>query len=70
MEADIASFRRDESFGLPEDLDYASVGGLSAELCEKMAASRPDTLGQAARLPGITPAALQALLAHVRRRAA
>ena len=70
MEADIAAFRRDESLSLPPGLDYCRIGGLSSEMRERMAAVRPATLGQAARLPGVTPAALQALLAHVRRHAA
>ncbi len=70
MEADIAAFRRDEALALPAALDYGAVGGLSAEMREKLLASRPATLGQAARVPGVTPAALQALVAHVRRRAA
>ena len=70
MEADIAAFRRDEALDLPPGLDYACIGGLSAEMRETMSATRPATLGQAARLPGVTPAALQALLRHVRRNAA
>ncbi len=70
MEADIAAFRRDEALDLPPGLDYARVGGLSAEMRETMSVARPATLGQAARLPGVTPAALQALLRHVRREAA
>ena len=70
MEADIAAFRRDELLSLPPGLDYCRIGGLSSEMRERMAAVRPATLGQAARLPGVTPAALQALLAHVRRHAA
>jgi tRNA uridine 5-carboxymethylaminomethyl modification enzyme len=68
--ADAAAFRRDEVLGLPADLDYAGVGGLSNEVREKLAAVRPLTLGQAARIEGVTPGALTALLAHVRRRAA
>ncbi len=70
MEADVAAFRRDEGLILPLDLDYRRIGGLSAELCEKLEVARPETLGQAARLSGMTPAALTALLGHVRRRAA
>ncbi len=70
MEADIAALRRDEALDLPAELDYTRIGGLSAEMRETMSASRPATLGQAARLPGVTPAALQALLGHVRRNAA
>lgn len=68
--ADAAAFRRDENLRLPTDLDYAAVGGLSNEVREKLIAVRPLTLGQAARIEGVTPGALTALLAHVRRRAA
>jgi len=65
--ADVADFRREESLTLPRDLDYAAVGGLSNECREKLAAARPLTLGQAGRIEGVTPGALTALLAHVRR---
>ena len=65
--ADVAAFRRDEDLRLPADLDYAAVGGLSFEAREKLAAIRPLTLGQAARIEGVTPGAITALLAHVRR---
>ncbi|HEY2753490.1 tRNA uridine-5-carboxymethylaminomethyl(34) synthesis enzyme MnmG [Phenylobacterium sp.] len=68
--ADVAAFRRDENLTLPAGLDYAAVGGLSNEAREKLTAVRPLTLGQAARIEGVTPGALTALLAHVRRRAA
>jgi len=68
--ADVAAFRRDEDLVLSPELDYAQVGGLSNEAREKLAAVRPLTLGQAARIEGVTPGALTALLAHVRRRAA
>jgi len=67
QEADILAFRRDEALALPPNLDYGAVGGLSAECCAKLAAQRPATLGQAGRIPGMTPAALTALLGHVRR---
>ncbi|MFL5267044.1 MAG: tRNA uridine-5-carboxymethylaminomethyl(34) synthesis enzyme MnmG [Stellaceae bacterium] len=67
QERDIASFRRDEGLLLPPDLDYASVGSLSREICSKLAAARPATLGAAARVSGVTPAALVALLKHVKR---
>jgi tRNA uridine 5-carboxymethylaminomethyl modification enzyme len=70
QEADILAFRRDEQLGLPADLDYAAVGGLSAECRAKLAAVRPASLGQASRISGMTPAALSALLRHVRRRSA
>ncbi|WP_091742138.1 tRNA uridine-5-carboxymethylaminomethyl(34) synthesis enzyme MnmG [Phenylobacterium immobile] len=68
--ADAAAFRRDENLHLDASLDYAAVGGLSNEVRQKLAAVRPVTLGQAARIEGVTPGALTALLAHVRRRAA
>jgi len=68
--ADAEAFRRDEDLRLPGELDYAAIGGLSNEVREKLLAVRPLTLGQAARIEGVTPGALTALLAHVRRRAA
>ncbi|MPY70036.1 MAG: tRNA uridine-5-carboxymethylaminomethyl(34) synthesis enzyme MnmG [Alphaproteobacteria bacterium] len=67
QQADIDAFRRDEALTLPPDLDFDGIGGLSAEMREKLVASRPATLGAASRLPGVTPAALTALLRHVRR---
>ncbi len=67
QERDIAAFRRDEGLGLPADLDYATVGSLSHEIRQKLAATRPATSGTAARISGVTPAALVALLKHVRR---
>jgi len=67
---DIAAYRRDESLALPADLDYGAIGSLSTEVRQKLEAHRPATLGQAARISGVTPAALIALLKHVRRRAA
>ena len=68
--ADAAAFRRDEDLMLPSDLDYIGVGGLSNEVREKLMTVRPLTLGQAARIEGVTPGAMAALLAYVRRRAA
>jgi tRNA uridine 5-carboxymethylaminomethyl modification enzyme len=67
QDADIELFRRDEALALPQGLDYAAMGGLSNEVREKLTAVRPATLGQAARIEGVTPGALTALLAHVRR---
>ena len=67
---DIAAYRRDEALALPADLDYGAIGSLSTEVRQKLEANRPATLGQAARISGVTPAALVALLKHVRRRAA
>ncbi len=65
--ADIRAFRRDEALVLPPDLDFDGVGSLSNEARAKLKAARPATLGAAARISGITPAALTALLAHVRK---
>ena len=67
QEADIAAFRRDEALRLPGDLRFDRVGGLSHEMRQRLAAARPATLGAAGRVPGVTPAALTALLAHVRK---
>ncbi len=67
QEADILAFRRDEALRLPADLDYAAIGGLSAEVREKLDRIRPQTLGQAGRISGVTPAALSALVVHIRR---
>ena len=64
---DIAAFRRDEGLRLPESLDYAGIGGLSNEVRSKLEAVRPATLGQAARIEGVTPGALTAVLAYVRK---
>ncbi len=68
QEADIRAFRRDESLLLPEGLDYDGIGSLSHEIREKLRAGRPATLGAAARISGVTPAALTALLRHIRGR--
>jgi tRNA uridine 5-carboxymethylaminomethyl modification enzyme len=64
---DIAAYRRDESFTLPDDLDYASLPGLSNEVRQKLAAQKPRTIGHAAKIDGLTPAALTLLVAHVKR---
>ncbi|MBE7197012.1 MAG: tRNA uridine-5-carboxymethylaminomethyl(34) synthesis enzyme MnmG [Parafilimonas terrae] len=65
--ADIAAFRRDEAVRLPEGLDYAAISGLSNEMRFKLETVRPGTLGQAARIEGVTPAALTLLAAHAKR---
>ncbi|WP_449230295.1 tRNA uridine-5-carboxymethylaminomethyl(34) synthesis enzyme MnmG [Azospirillum doebereinerae] len=67
QEADIRAFRKDEALALPETLDVDGIGSLSAEIRQKLRQSRPATLGAAARIPGMTPAALVALLRHVKR---
>jgi tRNA uridine 5-carboxymethylaminomethyl modification enzyme len=65
--ADAEALRREEALSLPVDLDYATIGSLSNEVREKLDRVRPRTLGQAARIEGVTPGALTALLAHVKR---
>jgi tRNA uridine 5-carboxymethylaminomethyl modification enzyme len=65
--ADVASYRRDESVVLPEDIDYATLPGLSNEVRHRLQTHRPRTIGQAGRIDGITPAALTLLVAHLRR---
>ncbi|RME63193.1 MAG: tRNA uridine-5-carboxymethylaminomethyl(34) synthesis enzyme MnmG, partial [Alphaproteobacteria bacterium] len=70
QDADVAAFRRDEAVRLPADLDYGAIVGLSNEVRGKLAQARPATLGAAARLPGVTPAAVTLLLAHMKRRRA
>ncbi|PVM82416.1 tRNA uridine-5-carboxymethylaminomethyl(34) synthesis enzyme MnmG [Caulobacter endophyticus] len=65
--ADAESLRKDEDLRLPADLDYRDIGSLSNEVREKLIRVKPLTLGQAARIEGVTPGALTALLAHVRR---
>src|SRR5262249_45616719 len=67
QEADIRAFRRDEALRLPRDLDYDAVGSLSSEIRAKLRVAQPETLGAAARVSGVTPAALVALLRFVRR---
>ncbi len=67
QQADIEAYRRDESLELPKNLDYEQIKGFSNEVREKLKRHGPATLGAAARIPGVTPAAVTILLAHVRR---
>lgn len=66
---DIRAFRSDESLLIPEDIDFSLIGGFSNEIRLKLEETRPTTLGAAARISGVTPAALTALLGYVRRKA-
>lgn len=68
QQSDMKAFRRDEDLALPDTLDYKAVGGLSSEVRLKLERHRPASLGAAARISGVTPAALVALLGHVNRR--
>lgn len=67
---EIARTRRSEAASIPTDLDYASVKGLSSEVREKLARMCPETLGQAGRIPGVTPAAISLLLIHLKKKSA
>lgn len=66
-EADIEAYRKDENLILPKDLDFAAVGSLSNEIRQKLEHVKPTTLGEAARIPGVTPAAVIALLRYVKK---
>ena len=70
QELDIASFRKDEAIVIPADFMFAALPGLSTELRQKLERHRPTSLGHAARLDGMTPAALMLLLAHLKKGAA
>jgi tRNA uridine 5-carboxymethylaminomethyl modification enzyme len=67
QDSDIASFRKDEGIAIPPAFAFASIAGLSTELRQKLERHRPASLGQAARLDGMTPAALLLLLAHLKK---
>ncbi len=68
QEQDIARNKRDEDARFPAEVDFLAVTGLSAEVAEKLAAQRPHTLGQAARMPGVTPAAVSLLRVYLKKR--
>lgn len=70
QKAEIADLRRNERINIASEFDYSSIGGLSNEMIERLEQVRPDTLAAASRVRGVTPAALAALLAHIKRRAA
>ncbi|MCG7871558.1 MAG: tRNA uridine-5-carboxymethylaminomethyl(34) synthesis enzyme MnmG [Candidatus Thiodiazotropha lotti] len=70
QQGEIEKQRANESVLLPEDLDYSNVRGLSSEVREKFQRHRPETLGQAGRIPGVTPAAISLLLIHLKKRSA
>lgn len=70
QDSEIAEMRKNEGVAIPAGFDFAIVGGLSIEMRERLDAARPETLAAAGRIRGITPAALAAILIHLRRRAA
>lgn len=65
QEADIRAFKREESLAIPEDFDYRNLGSISNEIKSKLLEARPATIGAASRIPGVTPAAVSALMAHI-----
>ncbi len=67
QDADIEAYRRQDRVALPVDLDFSRIGGLSTEIQEKLRAIQPHSIGAAARIQGMTPAALAALMVHARR---
>ncbi|HEC58628.1 hypothetical protein LCGC14_0733350 [marine sediment metagenome] len=67
QQTEIDRLKRNETTALPDDLDYGTVRGLSNEVREKLANARPNSLGQAARISGVTPAAVSLLLVHLKR---
>ncbi|MFD2645944.1 tRNA uridine-5-carboxymethylaminomethyl(34) synthesis enzyme MnmG [Pseudomonas japonica] len=70
QQEEIARLRASEDTRLPDDIDYASISGLSKEIQGKLGQTRPETLGQASRIPGVTPAAISLLLIHLKKRGA
>lgn len=70
QQEEILRLRASENTQLPEDLDYVSISGLSKEIQHKLTTSRPQTLGQASRIPGVTPAAISLLLIYLKKRGA
>ena len=67
QQADIEIFKKDENLKLREDIDYRKIGGLSNEMVAKLSKIRPSTVGEASRIPGVTPAAVTAILGYVKR---
>ena len=67
---DIAKLRASEEVKLPVDMDYTAISGLSKEIQQKLSSSRPETLGQASRIPGVTQAAVSLLMVHLKKRKA
>ncbi|MEN8218574.1 MAG: tRNA uridine-5-carboxymethylaminomethyl(34) synthesis enzyme MnmG [Pseudomonadota bacterium] len=68
QEAEIARLRRYEETLLPKDMDYSQVSGFSTEVCQKLTEHRPSTVGQASRIPGMTPAAISLLLVYLKKK--
>ena len=65
--ADIEVFKKDENLHLQENIDYSQIGGLSREMVAKLSKVKPSTIGEASRIPGVTPAAITAILGYVKK---
>ena len=65
--ADIEVFKKDENLKIREDIDYEKIGGLSREMVAKLSKVRPSTIGEASRIPGVTPAAITAVLGYLKK---
>ena len=63
--ADIEVFKKDENLKIKKDIDYSLIGGLSREMVSKLSSIKPETIGEASRIPGVTPAAITALLSYI-----
>jgi tRNA uridine 5-carboxymethylaminomethyl modification enzyme len=70
QQIDIDRQQRYDHWRLPEQMDYSNVSGLSNEVREKLRLQRPETVGQASRIPGMTPAAVSLLLVHLKKKTA
>lgn len=60
-------FKKDENLKIREDIDYEKIGGLSREMVAKLSKVRPSTIGEASRIPGVTPAAITAVLGYLKK---
>ena len=66
--ADIEVFKKDENLKIREDIDYSKIGGLSREMVQKLTKVKPITIGEASRIPGVTPAAITAILGYIEKK--
>ena len=66
QEVDIELFKKDEKLKIREDIDYSKIGGLSREMVQKLSKVKPSTIGEASRIPGVTPAAITAILGYIK----
>ena len=67
QQLDIEAFRKDEGLRIPEKIDYSLIGGLSNEVVGRLNKTRPETIGAMMRMIGITPAAVTAVIAHLKK---